>query len=101
MEMFSLGGIEEARILEEGGPTVPADVVMFWYQSHSGYDPPQRTKLWWAFIAFIITLSALNTKKVNQPHYPVNILLYLHKTPAEAQESKMSRFISFLFTSAV
>lgn len=46
MEMFSLGGREEARVPEEGGPTVPADVVVFWYQSHPGYDPPQRAQLW-------------------------------------------------------
>lgn len=46
MEMFSLGGREEARLPEEGGPTVPADVVVLWYQSHPGYDPPQRAQLW-------------------------------------------------------
>lgn len=45
MEMFALGGREEARVPEEGGPTVPADVVVFWYQSHPGYDPPQRAQL--------------------------------------------------------
>lgn len=45
MEMLSLGGGEEARVTEEGGPTVPADVVVFWYQSHPGYDPPQRAQL--------------------------------------------------------
>lgn len=46
MEMFSLGGREEARVSEKGGPTVPADVVVFRYQSHPGYDPPQRAQLW-------------------------------------------------------
>ena len=46
MEMSSLGGGEEARVPEEGGPTVPADVVVLWYQSHPGYDPPQRAQLW-------------------------------------------------------
>lgn len=46
MEMSSLGGGEEAREPEEGGPTVPAYVVMFWYQSHPGYDPAQRAQLW-------------------------------------------------------
>lgn len=48
MEMFSLGGRKEAREPEEGGSTVPADVVVFWYQSHPGYDPPQRAQLRWA-----------------------------------------------------
>lgn len=45
MEMFSLGGGEEAREPEEGGPAVPAYVVVFWYQSHPGYDPAQRAQL--------------------------------------------------------
>lgn len=34
MEMFSLGGRQEARVPEEGGPAVPADVVVFWDQSY-------------------------------------------------------------------
>lgn len=46
MEMFSLGGREEAQVPEEGGPTVPADVVVFWDESHPGYDPSQRAQLW-------------------------------------------------------
>lgn len=44
--VLSLGGGEEARLAEEGGPTVPADVVVFWYQSHPGHDPAQRAQLW-------------------------------------------------------
>lgn len=58
MEMFSLGGRQEARVPEEGGPTVPADVVVFRDQSHPGYDPPQRAQLWWAADALS---SLLNT----------------------------------------
>lgn len=46
MEMCSLGGRQEARVPEEGGPTVPADVVVLWDQSDPGHDPPQRTQLW-------------------------------------------------------
>lgn len=46
MEMFSLGGRQEARVPEKGGPAVPADVVVFWDPSDPRYDPPQRTQLW-------------------------------------------------------
>lgn len=45
MEMLSLGGRQEARVPEKGGPAVPADVVVFRDPSDSGYDPPQRAQL--------------------------------------------------------
>jgi len=45
---FLLDGGEETWVPEEGGPAVPADVVVFWDQGHPGHDPSQRTQLRWA-----------------------------------------------------
>lgn len=56
MEMFPLGVREEARVPQEGGPAVPADVVVFRYQSHPGYDPPQRAQLWWVASKYSVIL---------------------------------------------
>lgn len=40
-----VGGCQEARVLEEGGPAVPLDVVLFWHKGDPGHDLAQCPQL--------------------------------------------------------